>query len=157
MRLGEPAVDAPPGQAAVRTMSEIHRAFPQAPSPAEVVVTGPDATGPRVMAAVAALQGRAAAAKGAGEAGGPIREPVTATAVGSGAEGRALVVDVPLAGRGTDSVSDQAVAALRSQILPATLGKVPGISHAVAGDTAPSPPCRSSTSRSSAWARPRPC
>ena len=129
MRLGEPAVDAPPGQAVVRTMSEIHRAFPQAPSPAEVVVTGPDATGPRVMAAVAALQGRAAV-------GGPIREPVTATAVGSGAEGRALVVDVPLAGRGTDSVSDQAVAALRSQILPATLGKVPGISYAVAGDTA---------------------
>ena len=129
MRLGEPAVDAPPGQAVVRTMSEIHRAFPQAPAPAEVVVTGPDATGPRVMAAVAALQGRAAA-------GGPIREPVTATAVGGGTEGRALVVDVPLAGHGTDSASDQAVAALRSQILPATLGKVPGISYAVAGDTA---------------------
>ena len=129
MRLGEPAVDAPPGQAVVRTMSEIHRAFPQAPSPAEVVVTGPDATGPRVLAAVAALQGRAAT-------GGPIREPVTATAVGSGAEGRALVVDVRLAGHGTDSVSDQALAALRSQILPATLGKVPGISYAVAGDTA---------------------
>ena len=129
MRLGEPAVDAPPGLAVVRTMSEIHRAFPQSPSPAEVVVTGPDATGPRVLAAVAALQGRAAA-------DGPIREPVTATAVGSGAEGRALVVDVLLAGHGTDSVSDQAVAALRSQILPATLGKVPGISYAVAGDTA---------------------
>ena len=68
--------------------------------------------------------------------GGPIREPVTATAVGSGTEGRALVVDVPFAGHGTDSVSDQALAALRSQILPATLGKVPGISYAVAGDTA---------------------
>jgi putative drug exporter of the RND superfamily len=129
MRLGEPAVDAPPGQAVVRTMSEIHRAFPQAPAPAEVVVTGPGATGPRVMAAVAALQGRAAA-------GGPIREPVTATAVGSGAEGRALVVDVPLAGHGTDSASGQALLTLRSQILPATLGKVPGISYAVAGDTA---------------------
>ena len=136
MRLGEPAVDAPPGQAVVRTMSEIHRAFPQAPAPAEVVVTGPDATGPRVMAAVAALQGRAAAVKGAGEVGGPIREPVTATAVGGGTEGRALVVDVPLAGHGTDSASDQALAVLRSQILPATLGKVPGISYAVAGDTA---------------------
>ncbi len=115
--------------AVVRTMSEIHRAFPQAPAPAEVVVTGPDATGPRVMAAVAALQGRAAA-------GGPIREPVTATAAGSGTEGRALVVDVPLAGHGTDSASDQAVAALRSQILSATLGKVPGISYALLGERA---------------------
>ena len=131
MRLGDPAVDAPPGQAVVRTMSEIHRAFPQAPSPAEVVVTGPDATGPRVMAAVAALQGRAAA-------GGPIREPVTATRVGGGAGSRALVVDVPLVGHGSDAVSDQALATLRGQILPATLGKVPGISYAVAGDTASS-------------------
>jgi len=129
MRLGEPAVDAPPGQAVVRTMSEIHQAFPQAPAPAEVVVTGPDATGPRVLAAVAALQGRAAA-------GGPIREPVTATAVGNGAEGRALVIDVPLAGDGTDSASDQALLTLRSQILPAALGRVPGISYAVTGDTA---------------------
>jgi RND superfamily putative drug exporter len=132
MRLGEPAVDVPPGQAVVATTAAIQRAFPQTPSPAEVVVTGPGATGPRVLAAVAALQGRAAAAKGAGEAGGPIREPVTATAVGGGA----LVIDVPLAGRGADSVSDQALATLRNQILPATLGRVPGVSYAVTGETA---------------------
>jgi RND superfamily putative drug exporter len=125
MRLGEPAVDVPPGQAVVATTAAIQRAFPQTPSPAEVVVTGPGATGPRVLAAVAALQGRAAAA-------GPIREPVTATAVGHGA----LVVDVPLAGHGSDSVSDQALLTLRNQILPATLGRVTGISYAVTGDTA---------------------
>jgi putative drug exporter of the RND superfamily len=129
MRLGEPAVDLPPGQAVVQTTNEIHRAFPQTPSPAKVVVTGPDATGARVMAAVAALQGRAAA-------GGAIREPVTATAVGGGPGGRALVVDVPLAGNGSDSVSDQALLTLRGQILPATLAKVPGIRYAVTGDTA---------------------
>ena len=106
MRLGQAtAVDAPPGQAVVRTMSEIHRAFRQAPAPAEVVVTGPDATGPRVMAAVAALQGRATT-------GGPIREPVTA--VGSGTEGLALLI--PLAGHGTDTrCRTRALAALRGQ------------------------------------------
>ena len=71
LRLGEPAVDVPPGQAVLQTSAEIQQAFPQTPSPAEVVVTGPDATGPRVLAAVAALQGRAATS-------GPIREPVTA-------------------------------------------------------------------------------
>jgi putative drug exporter of the RND superfamily len=125
MRLGEPAVDVPPGQAVVATTNAIERAFPQTPTPAEVVVTGPGATGPRVMAEVAALQGRAAA-------GGPLRGPVTATAVGGGA----LVVDVPLAGNGSDSVSDQALATLRNQILPSTLGRVPGISYAVTGDTA---------------------
>ena len=35
MGLGESAVDAPPGQAVVWAVSEIHRAFPQAPPPAE--------------------------------------------------------------------------------------------------------------------------
>ena len=82
MRLGEPAVDVPPGQAVAQTTNAIQRAFPQAPSPAEVVVTGPGATGPRVLAAVAALQGRAAT-------GGPIHEPVTATVVGGPAGGPA--------------------------------------------------------------------
>ena len=129
MRLGEPAVDVPPGQAVVATTNAIQRAFPQTPSPAEVVVTGPDATGPRMLAAVAALQGRAATT-------GPIREPVTVTAVGGAGDGSALVIDVPLAGSGSNSVSDQALATLRNQILPATLGRVPGISYAVTGDTA---------------------
>ena len=65
---------------------------------------------------------------------GPIRAPVTAAAV---AGGRALVVDVPLAGNGTDATSDTALLALRDQVLPETLG--PGaaaISYAVTGDTA---------------------
>jgi len=136
MRLGEPAVDVPPGQAVIATTAAIQRAFPQTPSPAEVVVTGPGATGPRVLAAIAALQGRATAVKGAGEVGRPIREPVTATSVGGPGDGSALVIDVPLAGHGSDSVSDQALLTLRNQILPATLGRVPGIRYAVTGDTA---------------------
>ena len=45
------------------------------PSHAEVVVTGSDATGSRVLAEVAALQGRAAV-------GGTIRGPVTANRSG---------------------------------------------------------------------------
>ncbi len=144
MRLGEPAIDAPSSLPVVQTMNDIQRAFPQTPSPAEVVVTGTDVTGPRVRAAVAALQGRAAAGpgatkgatKGAGEAGGgAIREPVTATVVG-GRGGQALVVSVPLAGNGSDTASYDALQTLRTRILPATLGQVPGISFAVTGDTA---------------------
>jgi putative drug exporter of the RND superfamily len=132
MRLGEPAVDLPPGQPVAVTAAAIQRAFPQAPTPAEVVVTGPGATGPRVLAEVAALRARAATAGTAG----PIREPVTATEVGGPVDGRALLIDVPLAGNGSDSVSDQALTALRNQILPDTLGRVSGISYAVTGDTA---------------------
>jgi RND superfamily putative drug exporter len=126
LRLGEPAVDAPKGAAVVTTMDAIHRAFPQAPAPAEVVVTGQDLTGPKVTAAVGALRTRAAS-------GGAIHAPVTETVLGGG---RALLVGVPLAGNGTNSASDTALVTLRDAILPDTLGKVPGVSYAVTGDTA---------------------
>jgi RND superfamily putative drug exporter len=126
MRLGAPAIDAPHGAAAVSVAGAIQRAFSQAPAPAEVVVTGTDVTGPRMAAAVDALRARTSP-------GGAIRPPVTATAVG---DGRALVVGVQLAGNGTDSASYSALRTLRDQVLPATLGTVPGISYAVGGDTA---------------------
>jgi RND superfamily putative drug exporter len=126
MRLGEPAVDAPRTAPVVQTMSAIERAFPQAPAPAEVVVTGSDVTGPRVLAAVGALRARASAS-------GAIREPITVTEIGGG---RALVVDVTLAGNGANAASVQALQTLRGQLLPATLGRVPGVSYAVTGDAA---------------------
>jgi putative drug exporter of the RND superfamily len=127
LRIGEPPIDAPYDLPAVQTMIRIQQAFPQAPGPAQIVVTGPDVTGSKVAAAVAAL--RALTASG----GGPVRGPVTATSIGGG---RGLVVDVQLAGNGTDSASFGALTTLRDHDLPATLGTVPGISYAVAGDTA---------------------
>ena len=54
---------------------------------------------------------------------GAIREPITTAAFDGG---RVLVVSVPLAGSGTDPASVSALGTLRSQVLPATLGKVPG-------------------------------
>jgi putative drug exporter of the RND superfamily len=126
LRIGEPPIDAPYGFPAVQTLLKIEQAFPQAPGPAQVAVTGSDVTGPKVAAAVDALSDLASA-------GGPVRGPVTATPIGGG---RALVVDVQLAGNGTDSTSFNALAELRDRDLPATLGKVPGISYAVTGDTA---------------------
>jgi len=126
LRLGNPAVDAPKGAAIVTTMDAIHQAFPQAPAPAEVVVTGQDVTGPKVATAIDALGSRAAS-------GGAIHAPVTVSVLGGG---RALLVGVPLAGNGTDSASDTALVTLRDTILPDTLGTVPGVSYAVTGDTA---------------------
>src|SRR5580704_3690499 len=110
----------------VQTMNKIQQAFPEAPSPAQVVVTGRDLTSPAVRHALADLA-RSASARGA------IRPPVTSGSVGGG---RALVVNVPLAGNGTNAVSDTALLTLRNDLLPATLGKVPGISYAVSGTTA---------------------
>jgi RND superfamily putative drug exporter len=134
LRLGSPAVDAPKGAVVIRTMDAIERAFPQAPAPAEVVVTGTDVTGPKVAAAVDALRTRVVGGGAAGDPdGGLVRGPVTATVLGGG---RALLVDVRLAGNGTDTTSVRALQTLRGHTLPATLGTVPGISYSVAGDAA---------------------
>jgi RND superfamily putative drug exporter len=110
----------------VRTLDAIQRAFPQSPSPAQVVVTGRELSGPAVRDAVIAIRRDASPT-------GQIRQPVIARYV---AHGRALVIDVPLAGNGTDSVSNSALLELRDQVLPATLGKVGGLSYAVSGNTA---------------------
>jgi RND superfamily putative drug exporter len=126
MRIGYPAIDAPAGLPAVRTMDRIQQAFPQGTSLAEVVVTGSGLGDPAVTGALAGLRARATP-------GGAIHPPVTTEVI---AGGRGLVISVPLAGPGTGTVSDNALLTLRDRILPSTLGKVPGVSYAVTGDTA---------------------
>jgi len=126
MKTQNPAIGLPSGLPVVRTLDQIQRAFPGGPAPAQVVVTGPGVASPAMRHAVAALEARAAG-------GGAIRPPVTAAAV---ADDRAMVVSVPLAGSGTNQVSDRALLALRETILPATVGTVPHISYAVTGTTA---------------------
>ena len=111
----------------VRSLIDISDAFPGGPAPAEVVVTGSDLGGKGVSEAVAALHAQVAATNDA------IREPITTAMFGND---QVLVVLVPLAGGGTDATSNSALATLRDQALPATLGKVPGISYSVAGLTA---------------------
>ena len=104
----------------------IQRAFPQAPRRREVVVTGADVTGPKVLAAVDALRADAAD-------GGADHEPVTTTVIGGG---RALVGRRAAGGQRGGYRVGQRAATLRNQLLPDTLGKVPGVSYAVTGDTA---------------------
>jgi len=110
----------------VQTADRIQAAFPEAPSPAQVVVTGQDLGGHAVSTAVAELRQSASAT-------GPIRPPVTASLI---AGGRGLVIDVPLQGDGTNASSNAALLELRNRVLPATLGKVSRISYAVSGETA---------------------
>ncbi len=126
MRTGTPAIDLPSKLPVVQTLGQIQRAFPGRPAPAQVVVTASDVSGPRMRAAVTELQARASAH-------GVIHRPVTAEVVG---DGRGMVISVPLAGNGTDSASQRALLDLRNQILPATVGTVPGTSYAVTGNTA---------------------
>jgi uncharacterized membrane protein YdfJ with MMPL/SSD domain len=47
-------------------------------------------------------------------------------------------ISIPLAGKGTDDVSNKALDTLRNDVLPATVGKVAGATYAVTGPTAQS-------------------
>jgi len=111
----------------VRNMLAIQQAFPGGPNPAYVVVTGQDLGGTQVAHAVAELHGEVAAT------GGVIREPITTAMFG---HDQVLVVSVPLTGSGTDATSNAALNTLLTHVLPATFGKVPGLSYSVAGLTA---------------------
>jgi RND superfamily putative drug exporter len=127
MKLASPGFrDLPTNVAVVRNLIATQRAFPGGPSPAEVVVTGNDVSGAAVQGAVSALAHLAAASPA-------LRQPVTATLLG---HGQVLLVSVPLAGTGTDAASNRALATLRDNALPATLGRVHGIQYAVTGLTA---------------------
>jgi putative drug exporter of the RND superfamily len=127
MRLSSPGLyDLPKSLPVVQNLLATQRAFPGGPAPEEVVVTGQNLTGPAVRHAITALQGRAATSSALGE-------PVTTQLLG---HGQVLVVNVPLAGSGIDATSAHALTTLRDQVLPATLGRVSGISYAVTGITA---------------------
>ncbi|MGN6681320.1 MAG: MMPL family transporter, partial [Streptosporangiaceae bacterium] len=127
MRLGSPPNGGfPPDAPVLRTLNNIQAAFPQTPSPAMVVVSGHDLAAPAIMHAIAELRSDATKT-------GPIRQPVTAPAI---AHGRGLIVQVPLAGTGSGPASNHALALLRGRSLPATLGKVHGVSYSVTGWTA---------------------
>lgn len=45
-------------------------------------------------------------------------------------------VDISLVGSGTDEISNDALDTLRTQVLPATVGQLPGVEYAVTGETA---------------------
>ncbi len=113
----------------IATLQEIQQAFPGDPAPAQVAVTGQHLNRPQVTAAITALRARAAASRGT------LREPITTSLT---AGGSVLIISVPLAGDGTDQASVRALADLRGSALPATLGRIGGISYNVAGTTAAS-------------------
>jgi len=126
MRLGNPSIDLPSNLGVVHVLDAIQHDFPGKPAPADVVVSGSNLESPAMQRQIAALRVRAAA-------GGAIHGPVSASAVG---DGKALVIEVPLAGNGASKVSSNALLTLENQILPSTIGKVPGATFAVTGNTA---------------------
>jgi uncharacterized membrane protein YdfJ with MMPL/SSD domain len=124
-----PGVDAfPQSLPVVQAFNATQQAFPGTPSPAVVVVSAPDVTAPAVRAGIAELRSRALAT---GRMHAPISETVN--------EAHTIArVDVPLAGSGEDPASFEALRTLRSDVIPATIGAVSGVTAAVTGETAQS-------------------
>jgi uncharacterized membrane protein YdfJ with MMPL/SSD domain len=104
----------------------IQAAFPGGPLPAEVAVQADDVTRPEVQAGIQEMTEQALAS-------GQMSEPInTYTSPDKTVE----VVAIPMDGNGTDSVSEAALATLRNDIIPDTIGSVSGVEADVTGMTA---------------------
>src|SRR5205823_4233972 len=85
-----------------------------------------DTTSRVTQRAIAELESKALAS---GEMTGPINVDINPS-------NTVARVSISLKGKGTDATSNHALATLRNEILPATIGKVPGATYAVTGSTA---------------------
>ncbi|HUJ55482.1 MAG TPA: MMPL family transporter [Gaiellaceae bacterium] len=129
MRTANPSFDSfPKNLPIVKAFHAVNRAFPGTPSPAEVVVSAPDVTAPAVRRGIGELRRRALAT---GRMHAPIRETVNAAHT-------VARIEIPLAGNGDDAASVAALETLRSRVIPATIGAVPGVEAPVTGQTADS-------------------
>jgi RND superfamily putative drug exporter len=110
----------------IKTYNRIQAAFPGGPIPAQVVVSADDVKSPEVIGAVNELRARAAASDN-------FEQPITTTV---NPDHTVEQVDIPVVGDGTDSRSTAALAELRDELIPATIGQVPGATADVTGYTA---------------------
>ena len=118
--------DEPRSIPAVRTYERIQSAFPGAQIPAVVAVRAANVDSPHVQRAIARLERLALAS---GQTKQPIQTRVNAART-------VAEIDVPLVGTGQDAASMAALATLRSRVLPASIGRVPGVTFGVTGQTA---------------------
>jgi uncharacterized membrane protein YdfJ with MMPL/SSD domain len=105
---------------------EIDTDFPGTSAPAIVVFAWPKGEQTRAEQAAKKLAALAAAA-------GIAHPPFT---TGGSRDGRAATLELPLSGLGDDSASKHALGILRGELIPETLGAVPGLQVAVTGDAA---------------------
>ena len=115
----------PKDLAVVQTYDRLQDAFPGEQEPAVVVVQA-RSIDERVEAAIDEL-GRRAVATGAAH------EPITTDVNRSGTVAR---VELPIAGTGSDSESFEALATLRNEVVPKTVGALDGVQAGVTGETA---------------------
>jgi RND superfamily putative drug exporter len=118
--------DMSPKMPIVATALAIRDAFPVQVSPAEVVVRASSVRGPAFTTAYDSFKRDALAT-------GVLREPID---IEINPAGTVAIVEVGLAGNGSDRTSERALATLRQTVVPQTFGRMPGATAAVTGDLA---------------------
>ena len=118
--------DLPKSLPIVATYDRIQTAFPGSSSPAQVVVHARDVSAPQVRRAVTELGKRALAT-------GQMKQPIN---VEVNPSRTVAIVSIPLVGDGSDSMSVAALQTLRNDLIPATVGALPGVEVATTGETA---------------------
>jgi uncharacterized membrane protein YdfJ with MMPL/SSD domain len=111
---------------AVQTYNRIDKAFPSELHTATVVLKAENMNAPETREAVADLRRRAAATV--------VPEGSIATDVN--AQRTAVKLTVPLAGNGSNALSEAGVTSLREEIVPATFGTLADVEYGVTGGTA---------------------
>jgi uncharacterized membrane protein YdfJ with MMPL/SSD domain len=127
LRMATPGPDTfPQSLDVVKTYNRMQQAFPGTALPANVVVKAPNLNAPAVRNAIDDLEQRALAS-------GRMHEPIT---LDTNADGTVANITVPIDGKGTDAASHAALAELREEIVPKTVGALPNTEAGVTGLTA---------------------
>ena len=126
LHVSDPSSDQISPRVSASQQARITHDFPGTSSPAIVAFSWP--TGQRATAEGAARELEAQAL-----AGGTAHPPFPMT---TSRDGRAAALELPLAGLGDDGASKRALTVLRDDLIPRTVGQVPGIQVAVTGDAA---------------------
>jgi uncharacterized membrane protein YdfJ with MMPL/SSD domain len=130
MKTGNPGVNGLPQDLAVtKALNRTQAVFPGGGTPAQVVIQAPRVTAPAVQNAIQRLQRRALDS----------RRFSNPTKVDISPSGRVAVVSLAIAdGNGTDDASNAALATLRDELVPQTVGNLGGVTASVTGLTAQS-------------------
>jgi uncharacterized membrane protein YdfJ with MMPL/SSD domain len=130
MKLAQPGPETfPDSLPAVQTYKKLQQAFPGGEVPAEVVIKADDVTTPAIEEAIGQLKWRALVYAG-------MREPIT-TDIND--KHTIAVVSIPVPDKATDDKAKAAVASLRDEVLPTTIGLLGGdVEYGVTGWTAQS-------------------
>ena len=127
MRTVSSGIEGLPADVPIRgTYERVQAAFPGAPEPAQVVIEAADVTAPQVRAGIAQLRRRALAT-------GRMSEPVD---VRVNPDRTLAVVEIAMRGTGESEEALASLAALREDVVPATIGRVNGTTVNVTGATA---------------------